>query len=133
LITIIFSVFLFGGCGIALWKGRASERLTAILLLAAAFVSPLVAMTSFMGPELGILAVDAALFAFLILLAMVSDRFWPMWAAAFQIVGTLIHVARFVDVTIWPNAYATAEAFWAYPVLLALAVGTWFEARFRVD
>lgn len=131
MITIIFTIVLFAGCGIALWKGHFSERMTAVVLLAAAFVSPLVAIGAFVVPELGILAVDASLFAFLLVLAMRSDRFWPMWAAGFQIVGTLIHVARFVDASIWPYAYATAEAFWAYPVLAALGLGTWLEARFR--
>jgi hypothetical protein len=29
------------------------------------------------------------LFLGLLALALVSDRFWPMWAAAFQLVGTM--------------------------------------------
>lgn len=131
MIPIIFTIVLFGGCGIAFWKGQASERLTAVVLLTGALISPLVGMGQFAVPELGILAVDTLLLAFLLVLALVSDRFWPIWAAGFQIVGTLVHVARFVDIGIWPNAYATAEAFWAYPVLAALACGTWLEARFR--
>lgn len=131
MIAVIFTIVLFTGCGIAMWKGRAVERLTALLLLAAAFGSPLVSTSGFVAPEVGILAVDAALFGFLLYLAMISDRFWPLWAAAFQIVGTLIHVARFVDVSVLPGAYATAEAFWAYPVLFALGIGTLLEAQYR--
>lgn len=131
MIPILFTFVLFGGCGIALWKGHFSERMTAVALLAGALISPLVAVGAFVVPEIGVLAVDTALLVFLLTLALVSDRFWPMWAAGFQIVGTLIHVARIVDASIWPKAYITAEAFWAYPVLAALALGTWLEARFR--
>ena len=133
MIDVIFTVVLLVGCGVALWKGHFDERLTAVVLLCGALVSPLVTVGAFIVPELGILAVDATLFGFLLSLALVSDRFWPMWAAGFQIVGTLIHVARFVDASIWPYAYATAEAFWAYPVLAALGFGSWLEARYRED
>ncbi len=131
MIQILFTIVLFTGSGAALWKGRFDERITAAALLAAAFSSPLVEAGAFAVPEVGVLVVDSALLAFLIGLSLVSDRFWPMWAAGFQIVGTLTHLARFVDVSIWPKAYMTAEAFWAYPVLAALGIGTWLEARFR--
>ena len=131
MIPVLFTIVLFSGCGVALWKGHFSERMIAVALLTGAFVSPLVETAAFAFPEVGVLAVDSALFVLLLGLALVSDRFWPMWAAGFQIVGTLIHVARFVDASIWPKAYITAEAFWAYPVLAALGFGTWFEARHR--
>ena len=62
---------------------------------------------------------------------MRSDRFWPLYAAGFQIVGTTIHLARLVDSGVFHSAYAFAQIFWAYPVLLALAAGTWLEARYR--
>jgi len=130
MIQIFFTIVLFAGSGAALWKGRLDERITASVLLLAAFLSPLVA-GEFAVPEVGVLMVDSSLLAFLIGLALVSDRFWPMWAAGFQIVGTLAHLARFVDGSIWPKAYMTFEAFWAYPVLAALGIGTWLEARFR--
>ena len=75
--------------------------------------------------------VDAGLLLYLVWLAMRSDRFWPLYAAGFQVVGTTIHVARFADPNIFHAAYAFAQVFWAYPVLLALAAGTWLEARYR--
>lgn len=131
MITAVFLTVLFGGCGTALWKGYRDERLTAVVLLVGAFVSPMVTVGAFLVPEIGVLVVDTVLLGFLVGLAMISDRFWPMYAAGFQIVGTLVHVARFVDASIWPSAYMTAEAFWAYPVLVALGFGTWLEARYR--
>ena len=131
LLQIMFLTALLGSCGAALWFGRDSERWTALVLFVSAVASPIVETSEFVHPESGILAIDFMLLAYLIALALRSDRFWPLWAAGFQIVGTLIHVARLVDTTIWQSAYATAEIFWAYPVLAALALGTWWEARFR--
>lgn len=128
---MMFLTALLVSCGAALWLGHDNERWTAIVVLISAVASPLVETSEFAHPESGILVIDVLLLVYLIALALRSDRFWPMWAAGFQIVGTLIHVARLVDATIWPAAYATAGVFWAYPVLIALALGTWWEARFR--
>ena len=118
-------------CGVAFWLGRDSERLTAAVLVLAAMVSPLVQTSDFFHPEGGILSIDVLLLVYLLALALRSDRYWPLWAAGFQVVGTFIHVARLVDATVWPYAYATAQVFWSYPVLFALAAGTWLEARYR--
>ena len=128
---LLFILALISCCGVAFWLGRNSERATAAALVSAALISPLVQTSDFMHPETGILLIDVLLLGYLLVLAMRSDRFWPMWAAGFQIVGTFIHVAALVDKTVWPGAYATAQVFWAYPVLLALGIGTWLEARFR--
>ncbi|TFU06441.1 hypothetical protein EUV02_05500 [Polymorphobacter arshaanensis] len=131
LLKLLFMTMLLGTCGIAFWKGRNSEKWTAVLLLSAAVASWVFETRHFYGTETGILIIDLMLLAYLLVLALQSDRFWPLWAAAFQVVGTSIHLASIVDSTIWPAAYATAQVFWAYPVLLALGVGTWLEARYR--
>jgi hypothetical protein len=131
ILRLLFLTMLLGTCGMAFWKGRRSEKWTAVLLLAAAVASLFVETKFFAGTETGVLAIDLTLLAYLLVLALQSDRFWPLWAAAFQVVGTSIHLASIVDSTIWPSAYATAQAFWAYPVLLALGAGTWLEARYR--
>ena len=130
-LQLMFITMLAACCGFALWQGRNSERWTAAALLLGAIASPLVQTSGFWEPENGILVVDGLLLVYLLALALNSDRYWPLWAAGFQIVGTLIHVARFVDSSIWHSAYATAQVFWSYPVLLALGMGTWLEARYR--
>ena len=132
-LQILFIVALATCCGAAFWLGRDSERTTAVLLVAAATLSPLVQTSNFLHPETGILLIDMLLLAYLLVLALRSDRYWPLWAAGFQVVGTFIHVARIVDPSVWPPAYATAEVFWSYPVLFALGAGTWLEARYRTE
>lgn len=129
--TAFFAIFVTSCCGLALWRGRNSERLTAAALFASAVASALFQTSDFWQPESGILMIDLALLSYLIVLALQSDRFWPLYAAGFQVVGTLIHVARFADAGVWHSAYATAQVFWSYPVMAALMAGTWFEARYR--
>ena len=127
----IFVAIMLVTCGAALWFGRDSERWTAIVLISSAVASLIAQSSKFSQPESGILMIDLALLAYLIWLALRSDRFWPLYAAGFQIIGTLIHVARITDDSIFQSAYATGQILWSYPVLLTLAAGTWFEARRR--
>lgn len=128
---IVFTALIVVSCGGALWFGRNNERWTAVALLASAAASAMLQTSNFFQPESGILLVDLMLLGFLVWLALRSDRFWPLYAAGFQAVGTTIHVARLVDTSVFHSAYATAQVFWGYPVLLALLAGTWLEARYR--
>ena len=74
--------------------------------------------------EVGIFAVDVvALFA-LIGLALTSDRFWPIWATAFHLLAVTVHPTIFWAPSITAWAFGTGAVFWAYPMLLALAIGS---------
>lgn len=128
---VAFTLIVMFSCGGALWLGRDNERWTALALLIGAAASVGLQTSQFFEPESGILLVDLGLLAYLIWLALRSDRFWPLYAAGFQMVGTTIHLARLADPNVLHSAYAFAQIFWAYPVLLALAAGTWLEARYR--
>jgi hypothetical protein len=55
-----------------------------------------------------------------------------MWAAAFQLVGTMVHIASMTETGDFAWAYAVGLIFWSYPVLIALMVGTWMEGRYRL-
>lgn len=128
-LQLLFTVAILGSIGVALWYGAWPERSAAVAIFLAAFASPFVESSLFASPEYGILAVDLLLLGWLGALALATDRFWPLWATGFHLVGTIIHVARMVDPTVVPPAYATGQVFWSYPVLAALAAGTLIEAR----
>jgi len=115
-------------CTYAVLYGGKDERLGAILLAAAAVLSPLSLVRGWAAPELGITLVDVGLFAALLALAMRSRAFWPIWAAGFQLCAVAVHLVAGLSPSMLPAAYAETLALWAYPVLAALAVGTWVEA-----
>jgi hypothetical protein len=131
MIKTAFLILLVGTCIFAIVRGRTDERIAASGMLLAAFITPLAVTSGFASPETGVLGIDMGLLAFLVIIALKSDRFWPLWAAGFHVVGTTIHLATFVEVDIWPPAYANAQGFWAWPVLAALFIGTIVEARYR--
>ncbi|WP_426163807.1 hypothetical protein [Sandarakinorhabdus sp. DWP1-3-1] len=131
ILQIISTAFLLGCCGIALLWGASEERYTAIGIALAVVASNIVTDGSYAHTENGVLIVDIAVFCGLLVLALRSDRYWPMWAAAFQLVGTMVHFASIPQSGNFAWAYFVALIFWTYPVFIALAAGTWLEGRFR--
>lgn len=130
--NVLFTTVLVSVTVIAMYYGKTPERLTAVTLVAASIASPIVEQSAFRYVELGIFVIDLWVAVFLLTLAMQSDRFWPIWAAGFQMMGLSIHILRILVPTINPSAYSAMAAVWAYPVLTALFIGTLFEARNRV-
>lgn len=112
------------------WGGR-DERLTALAFTIATFASGFANTSHYGHVELGVLTIDFLLLAGLLLLALKSDRFWPIWACAFQLVGTSVHIASMTETGNFAWAYAVGLIFWSYAVMAALMAGTWLEARFR--
>lgn len=131
ILQILSTAFLLGCCAVALFWGASEERYTAIGIALAVVASNIVTDGSYTHTENGVLIVDVAVFCGLLVLALRSDRFWPMWAAAFQMVGTMVHFASIPQAGNFAWAYFVALIFWTYPVFIALAAGTWFEGRFR--
>lgn len=123
--TVIAAALLAFGFG-----GR-DEQLAAIGFLAATLVTRMIT-AEYQHVEYGVLAVDFGLLLGLLALALTSDRFWPMYATAFQLVGLLVHIASLTSAgggRWW--AYAVGLIFWSYAVIAALLVGTWLEGRNR--
>jgi hypothetical protein len=63
-------------------------------------------------------------------LAMVSDRFWPIWFAAFHLIAFVSHASTIASNDIMPWVAATGVVFWAWPAKLTLLLGV-IEYRIR--
>ena len=77
--------------------------------------------------------VDVAVFLGFTWVALRSERFWPLWIAGLQLTAIFGHVLKAIDVQLFARAYAAALVFWAYPMLIILAIGTWRGQRRRVN
>jgi hypothetical protein len=126
--VLLFFSCLFACLLYALWRGGWPERAGALVitvgaLLTLALYSP--AATRFNQPEVYVLAVDVAVLAAYVWRAISTDRYWPLWTAALQLIGVLAHVAKLADPVMLRNGYAFLVAFWSYPMLLTIALGTW--------
>jgi len=131
---IIFWAFLLLTCGYALWRGRKYEQLSALVFIAASIASLLShapAQERYIGIETSDLVIDLAVLAALLGIALRSDRFWPLWVAGLQLTVTVSHVMKAIKPDLMPFAYAAAERFWSYPILLILFAGAWRQQRRR--
>ena len=119
-------------CAYAWWRGRSEERIAATTCLLATVathfvISPL--HERYTEVETGLLLIDLAVLAAFLAIALVSSRFWPLWAAGLQLTVSMSHMLKSIDLALLPKAYAAAAVFWSYPILLIILVGTWRTKR----
>jgi len=129
---IIFWAFLLFTCGYALWRGRKYEQLSALVFIGASVASLLShapAQQRYMGIEISDLVIDLVVLAALVAIALRSDRFWPLWVAGLQLTVSVSHLMKAIQPDLMPFAYAAAERFWSYPILLILFVGAWRQHK----
>lgn len=125
---VAFNVLLFGCWFYSLARGGGPERVASTVFVVGSIVTALVANEAaarFRSIEIGILAVDVAALAAFLAIALCAERLWPLWLTALQLIGTAAHLARVTDSAMIPWGYAFALAFWSYPMLLLIILGTW--------
>jgi len=118
----------------ALTRGSRDERQVALICLIGAVLTTLVLSPlaqRFESVETPVFAVDIAVFAGFLLVALRSERFWPLWVAGLQLTTLMGHALKGIDTSLLPRAYAASLNFWAYPIVLVLAIGTWRHQRRR--
>ena len=133
----VMSLFIYWpllaiSCGYALVRGRKYERLAAVICVAASVISVLLReplYDRYVGVEAGDLLVDLGVLGAFVAIALQSDRFWPLWVAGLQLTTSFSHFLRAIDASLIPQAYAAAERFWSYPILIILLVGAWRGRR----
>jgi hypothetical protein len=126
----LFATSVLVGSSIFAWRiGGVDERFAATAFLVTTLATNAANSNNYAKTETGVLLIDAVLLAGLVTLALRSDRFWPIWAAAFQLVGNSVHFASMAETGDFAWAYAVGLIFWSYPVIIALMVGIWREAR----
>jgi hypothetical protein len=116
----------------AFLRGSRDERLVGVICIAGAVISHLVISPltqRFEGVETHVMMVDLAVFAGFLAVALRSERFWPLWVAGLQLTAMMGHVFKAFDSNLIPRAYGAALYFWAYPIVVILAIGTWRTRR----
>jgi len=125
---VIYLGLLASSCGYALWRGDRDARVAAVVCIVATTLTVLLLTP---GParyrmvESGAMMVDLAALVAFVALALSSQRFWPLWVSGLQLTASTAHALKLFDASIVPYAYAAAERFWSYPILLIIAVGAY--------
>jgi hypothetical protein len=129
--VIVLRLLLLVSCGYAHWRGRKHERMAALVFIAATLLSFFgeSSVHRYVGIEITDLVVDNGVLLALVAIALVSDRFWPLWAAGLQLVDSMSHLMKAIDLDLLPKVYGAAERFWSFPILIILLVGAWRQHR----
>ena len=128
----LFRVLLVLVALYALLRGKRDERQVGLIFVIGVIATELVlppARERFASVETRLMFVDLAVFVGFLWVALRSERFWPLWMAGLQLTAILGHVLKAIDVELFARADAAALVFWAYPMLLVLAIGTWRNQR----
>jgi hypothetical protein len=121
----VWPTVLLGVCGLAAWRGEDEERLAAGGELASWAVTLLVFRSRSEGTQWSVLAIDTVLLGLFVWIALRSRRYWPLFAAGFQLLAVLTHVGRTLDTSVSGWAYLTAVLIWNYLTLFTIGYAAW--------
>ena len=126
-IEFFFSLFMVVCIYSAIWGGRPERR--AVVIFVTGLVMTLIALSlsgdNYSSLEFGVLIADLWILLAFVWLALRAERFWTIWICAMQVIQVLSHIPKMIIPELLPQAYYITIAFWAYPMLLALAIGTY--------
>jgi hypothetical protein len=125
------AVVIGSSCLYAVVRGGREEQAAAIYFALATFAAPWLLDRRWAGTQWAMFAVDLGYLVLLLVLALRSAKWWPIPAAAFQLLAILTHVASLIDHQLRAWAYVTAGVIWTYLGLAAIVVGTFNTWRAR--
>src|SRR4051794_21150657 len=97
---VLYWLLLVLICGFAFQRGRRYERIAAGICLGGSIVTllaHLVIGVDYVGVARTDMLVDFAVLAGFVVIALRSDRFWPLWIAGFQLTSSTAHLLKAVD------------------------------------
>ena len=125
-LRILYIVVMVASCLFAIKHGGRAERYGVAIVIVASFLTLVVEQPTFFDWRYargGLLAVDVGVLIAIFTLAQRSDRFWPIWATAFHLIAVTTHLVIAWQPHLVLQAYAIAQGFWAYPVMVSMAIG----------
>ena len=126
------ALVFFGLCGLAIWRGGWPERTVAVAILVGSFLTPVVQIHgSADGLEPWVFLIDFSFMLLVVGVALKSDRWWPLFCAAYALLVASSHFARSLNEGIRQYAYISGAVLWSYAAVLALGLGVWELERRR--
>jgi hypothetical protein len=126
----IWTISMLAVCAFTYWRGGWPERVASTAMVVGSLASGLVENRSDWGAtQWGDLVIDVAYLGLMLWLALRSDRYWPLWAAAFQLLSVVIYLARMADRRIGAHAPLSATVIWSYLILVTITIGAWLHWR----
>jgi hypothetical protein len=78
-----------------------------------------------------VLALDMICLAAFLILALRSDRHWPLWATGCTFAAVAVHFATMITIGIDPKIYHGLRSLWAILMQLLMVRGIVLDARYQ--
>lgn len=123
-------ILAYSAClGLVFLLGGQPERFGAAIIAAGSLATAVVSagilgISTWDHLEIGIMAVDVVVLAALWGVALTSNRFWPYWVTAWQLIAVLVHLQMVFFANIIPEAYSYASMYLAFPMVLLMLFAT---------
>jgi hypothetical protein len=107
-------------------KGGPPERVAVLITIVASGLTLAVSTRSpalYQTLQIGVFAVDVLTLGAFAALALIADRFWPLWITGIHMIGVATHAAKLVRPEVVPWVYGMTQALWSYPILLLIVIG----------
>lgn len=119
LVDIVFPVICLG---LAVLIGGRPERWGAWIAIAGFLATWYFHETTWRSFEGKVFAVDVAVLIGFWTIAMRSDRFWPYWVTAWQLVGVFVHLQSVAFGETYVRPYAMLSLYLAVPIVGLIAL-----------
>lgn len=107
----------------ACFGGRDGRRFVAISVLAVLLTIAAQLAGSWHGTQYWLMAVDLAVFIALLWLMLDSAHYWPIWAAASQLMTVLTHIVTLLLQSFSDRIYEGLSTVWIIPLMLFTVIG----------
>ncbi|HZF43728.1 MAG TPA: hypothetical protein VEZ48_10000 [Sphingomonadaceae bacterium] len=134
LLQATYWAFVLATCTVAWRRGEWPEQAGAAIIFLGSLGTVLAVRIDRLNigsAQLGVLLVDLLALAGLLALVVRTNRFWPLWVCAFDLVGIATHIVTLFYPTILPTPYRLVRGFWAYPMMIAIMMGSLYPWRMR--
>lgn len=124
---------LFACAFAALFGGRDGRWFALVFLASVILTMPALMMGSWHGTQIWLTIVDTLLFVALVWLMLRSQSYWPIWAAASQMMTVLTHIVTLLLQSFSERIYEGLSTVWVLPLLLFTIVGIEIDRKARHD
>ncbi len=134
MLAAFFWLLMLMTCVFAICFGGRDGRMVVVISITAALLSiPAQLSGSWHVTQFWLLLVDLGTFAALLWLMLVSDRYWPIWVAACQLMTVLTHVVTLLRPDFADLIYAGLSTIWVIPLLLFTIIGIELDRKVGHD
>ncbi len=112
-------------CGGAFWRGDREQQTAALGFLLGWLATIVLRDPRWIGPQWGAFVADTGYLALIGVIALRTNRYWPLVAAAFQLLLVVTHIARLIDPAVRGWAYASSQILFTDMLLIVIGVGVW--------